>query len=79
MLVHALLERLDFRRPVRPAAERGRRGRGRWSASRRARRRSAELRELVERFGASELCERLAAAGDVRREERFAFLLEPPG
>ena len=73
-LLHALLERLDFRRPLRPAA----------AAIATAARRSGvtapeqpdELSELVERFAASDLCARLARATEVRREERFSFPIE---
>jgi ATP-dependent exoDNAse (exonuclease V) beta subunit len=64
-LVHALLERLNFRNPKAepswleqlPAAD------------------AAAARELVERFGASDMCARLAAAADVRREQSFALVL----
>jgi ATP-dependent helicase/nuclease subunit A len=56
--VHALLERLDFRRPVVPEAA------------------DADVRELIERFARSELCRRLGLATQVRREQRFRFLLE---
>src|SRR5207237_6555643 len=40
---------------------------------------TADLQRLVERFAASGVCARIAAAADVRREERFSFLLEPAG
>jgi len=79
VLAHALLERLDFRRPARPGPEHV------VALARAAglpEPREAETEEvagLVERFAVSELCARLAAATDVRREERFAFLLEPGG
>ncbi|MGB0093211.1 MAG: UvrD-helicase domain-containing protein [Solirubrobacteraceae bacterium] len=74
ILVHALLERLDFRRPLRPspeaiavAAERaGLAGRGPYE----------DVVELVEAFAGSELCARLARATDVRREQRFSFLID---
>ena len=39
----------------------------------------ADIRGLVEAFGASPLCARLAAARDVRREAGFAFRLDPAG
>jgi hypothetical protein len=75
-LVHLLLERLDFRRPVPPGAE-----------AVRAEAASmgialddedvADAAELVAAFGRSELCARLARARSVRREAPFAFPLEP--
>jgi len=70
-LVHALLERLDFRRPLIPSP----------AAILAAAPRplgAAELEEvaaLVERFAASEVCRRLARATWIRREQRFAFPL----
>ena len=78
-LVHALLERLDFRRPRRPtdamiaqAAERS--GLPAVAAAEDA----AQVAELVERFAGGELCGRLARATAVRREARFRFLLSDP-
>jgi ATP-dependent exoDNAse (exonuclease V) beta subunit len=64
-LVHALLERLNFRNPQAefspleklPASD------------------AAAVRELVERFAASDMCARLAAVTDVRREQSFALEL----
>ncbi len=77
-LVHALLERLDFRRPRRPteatikqAAERS--GLPAVPAAQDA----AQVAELVERFADGELCRRLGRATAVRREARFRFLLDP--
>jgi ATP-dependent exoDNAse (exonuclease V) beta subunit len=73
--VHALLERLDFRRPVPPDA------RGLQAAARRAeteppgRQEAQELTGLVAGFAGSGLCARLGWATAVRREERFAFLV----
>ncbi|MGA2926001.1 MAG: UvrD-helicase domain-containing protein [Solirubrobacteraceae bacterium] len=73
VVAHALLERLDFRRPQRPSAE------AVAAAARRAQLRvpapAQELAQLIERFGASELCARLARAREVRREQPFSFLL----
>jgi ATP-dependent exoDNAse (exonuclease V) beta subunit len=70
VLIHALLERLDFRRPARPSlatitavAEQL----GLPAAP-------EDVAGLVEAFAASPLRARLAAASDVRREESFAFL-----
>ena len=75
-LVHALLERLDFRRPRRPteamiaqAAERSRLPVPLTAED------AAQAAELVERFAAGELCRRLGRATAVRREARFRFLL----
>jgi ATP-dependent exoDNAse (exonuclease V) beta subunit len=76
VLVHDLLERLDFRRPVKPtaamiSAAAKRTGIG----SRLTDTDAAEAADLVERFAATELCARLGRATQVSREERFAFLL----
>jgi ATP-dependent exoDNAse (exonuclease V) beta subunit len=77
-LVHAMLERLDFKRPetppaddVRALADRFRVELGSDDVE--------DIRALVGAFAASPLCERLAAAGRVRREAGFAFTLEPGG
>jgi hypothetical protein len=69
--VHTLLERLDFRRPVRPtpaaiAAAAARPPTGR---------ETTEIGALIERFGGSEICARLARATRVAREQPFAFAL----
>ena len=76
-LVHALLERLDFRRPRAPDRGDDRAGRRALGAAGRRRRRedAAQVAELVERFAAGELCRRLGRATAVRREARFRFLL----
>ncbi len=76
VLAHALLEGLDFRRPLDPdpaaiaraAARSGLRVPGAEAA--------AELAGLVRGFAGSELCERLARATSVRREQRFSFALD---
>ena len=76
VLVHALLERLHFRRPLAPttasvvaaAARTGIEplpGPGE----------SDELIALVRRFAVSELCARLGRATGVRHEQRFSFAL----
>ena len=79
-LVHALLERLDFRRPavVTEAAVAAAAARfgltvapGGGDA--------AQIIELVERFAEGDLCRRLGRATGVRREERFRFLLGDAG
>jgi ATP-dependent exoDNAse (exonuclease V) beta subunit len=80
VLAHALLERLDFRRPVAPGPEVAR------AAAARAGlypppgpEELDELAALVRRFAASELCARLRRAGEARREQRFAFPLDTAG
>ena len=77
VLLHALLERLDFRRPVTPdanaivaAAERLGLSPAPGAGE------AEELAQSVQRFAASELCRRLARAGETRREERFSFALQ---
>ncbi|MBA3261635.1 MAG: UvrD-helicase domain-containing protein, partial [Thermoleophilaceae bacterium] len=77
-LVHALLERLDFGRPLVPAESEVAaliEGHG---ATVRAEE-VADLLDMVERFAASELRERIARAARVRTELPFAFTLAPPG
>jgi ATP-dependent helicase/nuclease subunit A len=76
-LVHALLERLDFRRPAvvtdaMIAAAGARFGLSVAPGGAEA----AQIIELVDRFAAGELCRRLGRATGVRREERFRFLLD---
>jgi ATP-dependent exoDNAse (exonuclease V) beta subunit len=78
VLVHALLETLDFRRGRAPSAEEA------MVVAARAgvRARDGDVQEavaMVRRFLDSDLARRLAAAGDVRREEPFGFVLEPAG
>ncbi|HTU94399.1 MAG TPA: UvrD-helicase domain-containing protein, partial [Solirubrobacteraceae bacterium] len=74
VLLHALLEGLDFRRPAIPSAA---------AVSAAAAQaglypppgpvEADELAALVRRFADSELCARLGRATQTRREERFAF------
>jgi ATP-dependent exoDNAse (exonuclease V) beta subunit len=74
VLLHALLERLDFRRPAVPTADAVRAAAARmglWPAPGPAE--ADDLAALVRRFAGSELCARLARATSTRREERFAF------
>jgi ATP-dependent helicase/nuclease subunit A len=78
VLVHGLLEELDFGRPIRPSASAVAAVAAQAGLAPSAIE-TAELQDLIERFAASELCARIAAAVDVRREERFSFLLEPGG
>jgi ATP-dependent exoDNAse (exonuclease V) beta subunit len=72
-LIHALLERLDFRAPRLPDA-------GAVIATAVGERPGAQEAEriatLIAAFAASDLCARLAAAGSALREERFAFALD---
>ena len=75
-LAHLLLEELDFARPAAPdpaavAAA------GREAGVELTPEEVADIRGLVEAFGASPLCARLAAARDVRREAGFAFRARP--
>jgi ATP-dependent exoDNAse (exonuclease V) beta subunit len=77
VLAHALLERLDFRRPVVPGGEHAR------AAALRAGldpppgpEELDGLAAVVRRFASSELCARLGRASGVRREQRFAFALD---
>jgi ATP-dependent exoDNAse (exonuclease V) beta subunit len=77
-LVHQLLERLDFARPLVPAAD----DVAELIESHGARVTPEEvddLRDMVERFAASELFGRIARAERVRTELPFAFTLAPPG
>ncbi len=80
VLLHALLERLDFRRPTVPSAA------AVLAAARVAGlspppgpAEADELAALVRGFADSELCARLARATHTRREERFAFPAGPGG
>jgi ATP-dependent helicase/nuclease subunit A len=77
-LVHELLERLDFRRPEVPAEQDVAALIESHGATVRAEE-VADLRDMVERFAASELRERVARADRVRTELPFAFTLTPPG
>jgi len=72
ILAHALLEKLDFRRPLVPSAAAIIEAAERAPSTAEA----EELEELIRRFASSELCARLGRASDARREEHFAFLLD---
>jgi ATP-dependent helicase/nuclease subunit A len=79
ILVHALLEKLDFRRPVAPtAAEVARAMEQLPSAAEHppSAAESDQIAALIKLFVESDMRRRLAAASDVRREVRFAFPLE---
>jgi ATP-dependent exoDNAse (exonuclease V) beta subunit len=71
-VVHALLERFDFRRPVVPTSA------GIIGAAPRPPSASEleAITGLFERFAATELCARLGRATWVRREQRFGFVFE---
>jgi len=72
ILVHALLEKLDFRRPVvPPAASIIAAAEGPLSFED-----AKTIGELIAGFVGSELCTRLGRATDVRSEQRFSFVLE---
>jgi ATP-dependent helicase/nuclease subunit A len=76
-IVHALIERLDFRKPLLPseeetAAEIERHGVAALPAD------VADLRAMVERVATSRLRERIATAQRVRTELPFTFTLTPP-
>jgi ATP-dependent helicase/nuclease subunit A len=76
-IVHALLERLDFRRPVVPGADAVIALAAGLTELKSAPtvEEAEEIASLVAAFCASPLCTRLAAASGVRREQRFAFEL----
>ncbi len=73
VLVHALLERLNFRRPSAPTAEAVAAAAAGAGLRAPTDEEAHELAGLVTAFASSELCARLAHAIDARREERFAF------
>jgi ATP-dependent helicase/nuclease subunit A len=77
-LVHQLLERLDFRRPVMPSEADVGDLLEQHGVTPRAEE-VADLRDMVERFTGSALRERIARARRVRAELPFAFTLVPPG
>jgi len=77
VLAHALLERLDFRRPVVPSVEHARAAAARAGLDPPPGPEELDgLVALVRRFAESELCARLGRASAPRREQRFAFALE---
>jgi ATP-dependent helicase/nuclease subunit A len=77
-LVHQLLERLDFRRPLVPS-EADVAALGESHGAELTAEEIADLRDMVERFVGSPLRERIARARRVRTELPFAYTLEPPG
>jgi ATP-dependent exoDNAse (exonuclease V) beta subunit len=76
VVAHALLEGLDFRRPVVPsaAAVAGAAAHAGIEVSVAAAD-AEEIAGLIAAFAGSELCMRIGRATDARREERFTFLL----
>jgi ATP-dependent helicase/nuclease subunit A len=77
-LVHLLLERLDFARPVPPPAE-DVIALGAAHGLELEPVHVEDIRAQVAAFAASPLCARLGAAGGIRREAGFAFALEHDG
>ena len=77
-LVHALLEDLDFRRPVVPDHATVAALIERHEAAARPED-VDDLRAMIERFAGSSLRKRIGAARRVKAELPFAFTLEPPG
>jgi ATP-dependent exoDNAse (exonuclease V) beta subunit len=75
VLVHALLERLDFRRPVLPTAGTIAALCRREGIATPTEQEADDLARVVDAFARSPTRERLARATQVRREERFAFPL----
>jgi ATP-dependent helicase/nuclease subunit A len=79
VLVHALLERLDFRRPARPTVALVVSACEQVGIAPVTEAQAQELAGLVECFAASDVCARLAHATQARREQRFGFLLRDGG
>jgi ATP-dependent helicase/nuclease subunit A len=75
VLIHELLERLDFRRPAAPTAAVIAASALRAGQTPPTPEEAEELTEVVRRFAVTELCVRLGRATDARREERFGFLI----
>ncbi len=71
LIVHALLERLDYRRPVLPGQD----GVGRAAGMALGQAETGSILTLVEGFIASDVCARLGRATSVRSEQSFSFLL----
>jgi ATP-dependent helicase/nuclease subunit A len=76
VIVHSLLERLDFRRAIVPGADAIAAAAAAAETALPTSEEAAEIGALIEAFIGSELCARLASAGGVRREERFTFALD---
>ena len=79
VVVHALLERLDFAAPLRPSEREVADAAALAGVALEAGEDRAALAALVGAFARSPLCGRLADARDVRREEVFAFAVRGRG
>ena len=77
-IVHGLIERLDFGRPVVPSGEEIAAEVQRYGVEPLPEE-VADLRAMVERVAGSQLRDRIAAARPVRAELPFTFTLTPPG
>jgi ATP-dependent exoDNAse (exonuclease V) beta subunit len=75
VLLHALLERLSFRRPVLPDSAAVQAAAAPAGLSTPTAQEAVELIATIERFATSPLRARLAGLIETRREERFAFAL----
>ncbi len=75
VLIHALLERLDFRRPLPLSAQAIAAVAVQTGLAPPDGQETDELAGLLAEFAASDLCARLGRAQTLRREERFAFVL----
>ncbi len=75
VVVHALLERLDFAAPLAPGEQEAADAAALAGVVLARREDRALAAELAGAFARSPLCARLARAREVRREEAFAFLL----
>jgi hypothetical protein len=75
VLVHALLERLDFRRPSPPTPQAIAAACASLALPEPGKAQAAELARLIAEFAATALCDRLGRARQVRREQRFNFVL----
>jgi ATP-dependent exoDNAse (exonuclease V) beta subunit len=75
VLIHALLEPLDYRRAAVPDAEAIRAACVRAGLPPARASEVEEIQALLGRFADSGFCARLGRAGEVRREERFTFKL----
>jgi hypothetical protein len=74
-IIHALLEQLDFRRPTKPTPEAiAAAASAHEIRTAPSEAEAAEIAATIERFTATSLRNRLAAATGLRREERFGFL-----
>ena len=79
VVAHRLLEEIDFAAPTAPSPARVAQLLGEEGASAHGAADVDDLRAMVTRFGASNLCARLARAVSVRREAAFAFTARPGG